>query len=206
MTHDTDERLREEHRVIEHREQAVGLHDQDIEVTIVDTDVHPLPVSADVLKSYAPPEWRDTVWPAGNAVAPIPYFYDTPDSYKTNSLRVDAAPPRGGVAGSDPDFAAKQLLIDAGVSIASLEPMCDAQLPQAEHVLKSTYNDWLADVWLGENNWHGRWRGSISISAQVEAIQLNQVCSTSSSAVNRKFCHGNSPLESACPMFTQRCS
>src|ERR1700730_9794365 len=138
-----DERLREEHRVIEHRQEEVGLQDQHIEVTIVDTDVHPLPVSADVLKSYAPPEWRDTVWPTGNAVAPIPYFYDTPDSYKTNSLRVDAGPPGGGVAGSDPDFAAKQLLIDAGVSIASLEPMCDAQLPQAEHVLKSTYNDWL---------------------------------------------------------------
>ena len=44
--------------------------------------------------------------------------------------------------------------------------MCDAQLPQAEHVLKATYNDWLADVWLGDNNWHGRWRGAISVTAQ----------------------------------------
>ena len=51
-------------------------------------------------------------------------------------------------------------------SIAVLEPMCDAQLPQAEHVLKATYNDWLADVWLGDNNWHGRWRGAISVTAQ----------------------------------------
>ena len=113
--------------ILERREQDTGL--RDIEVTIVDTDVHPLPVSADVLKSYAPAEWRDKVWPSGNAVAPIPHFYDTPDSYKTMSLRVDAAPPGGGIAGSDPDYAAKQLLIDAGVSIASLEPMCDAQLP-----------------------------------------------------------------------------
>ena len=38
---------------------------QDIDVTIVDTDVHPLPVSADVLKSYAPAKWRDKVWPTG---------------------------------------------------------------------------------------------------------------------------------------------
>ena len=58
--------------------------------------------------------------------------------------------------------ACAELLIDAGVSIAVLEPMCDAQLPEAEHILKSTYNDWLADVWLGDNNWHGRWRGAIS--------------------------------------------
>ena len=32
---------------------------QDIAVTIVDTDVHPLPVSGEELKSYAPAEWRD---------------------------------------------------------------------------------------------------------------------------------------------------
>lgn len=91
----------------------------EIAVTIVDTDVHPLPVSADVLKSYAPAEWVDKIWPTGNAVSPVPYFYDTADSYKTSSLRMDSWPPDGGVAGSNPDFAAKQLLVDAGVSIAS---------------------------------------------------------------------------------------
>ena len=139
---------------------------RDIAVTIVDTDVHPLPVSSSVLKSYAPAPWRDRLWPTGNAVTPVPYFYDTPDSYKTNSLRVDAKPPRGGAPGSDPEFAAQQLLVEAGVSIAMLEPMCDAQLPDAEHVLKATYNDWLADVWLAAANWHGRWRGAISITAQ----------------------------------------
>src|SRR4029079_9330433 len=132
---------------------------QDIAVTIVDTDVHPLPVSGEVLKSYAPAEWKDKVLPTGNAVCPVPHFYDTPDSYKTMSLRVDASPPGGGVAGSDPDFAAKQLLVDAGVSIALLEPMCDAQLPQAEPVLKATHNDWLADVWLRAEKLHRRVRG-----------------------------------------------
>src|ERR1700745_3116388 len=106
---------------------------QDIAVTIVDTDVHPLPVSAEVLKSYAPAGGKGGPWPPGNPVSPVRHFYDTPDSYKTMSLRVDAAPPGGGVAGSDPDFAAKQLLVDAGVSMALLEPMCDTQLPQAEH-------------------------------------------------------------------------
>lgn len=143
--------------------ERVDAHSErrEIAVTVVDTDVHPLPISTDVLKSYAPAEWVGKIWPTGNAVTPVPHFYDTPDSYKTMSLRLDAAPPDGGLAGSDPDFAAKQLLVEAGVSIASLEPMCDAQLPQAEHVLKSTYNDWLADVWLGKHNAHGRWRGSI---------------------------------------------
>ena len=77
-------------------------HDDEIAVTIVDTDVHPLPVSTDVLKSYAPPEWVDKIWPTGNAVTPVPHFYDTPDSYKTMSLRMDAAPPGGGIRGQRP--------------------------------------------------------------------------------------------------------
>ncbi|POX92113.1 amidohydrolase [Mycobacterium kansasii] len=152
-----------------------GTQQREIAVTIVDTDVHPLPVSVDVLKSYAPAEWVAKIWPTGNAVTPVPHFYDTPDSYKTMSLRLDAAPPGGGFAGSDPDFAAKQLLVDAGVSIASLEPMCDAQLPQAEQVLKSTYNDWLADVWLDKHNAHGRWRGSISVSAQTPELAGREI-------------------------------
>ncbi len=124
---------------IERVESQTGQEDE-IAVTIVDTDVHPVPVSSQVLKDYAPPEWVDQIWPTGNSANPVSHFYDTPDSYKTGSVRMDSAPPRGGFAGSDPDFAAKQLLLDAGVSIATLEPMCDAQLPQAEHVLKSTYN------------------------------------------------------------------
>lgn len=141
---------------------------QTVPVTVVDTDVHPMPVSTDVLKSYAPPDWVDRIWPTGRAATPLPHFYDTPDAFKSMSMRVDAMPPTG-FAGSDPDFAAQQLLVDAGVSIAMLEPMCDHQLPQHEHVLKSTYNDWLADVWLNENNAHGRWRGAISVSAQTPA-------------------------------------
>ncbi|WP_396903515.1 hypothetical protein [Mycolicibacterium phlei] len=46
----------------------------DIAVTVVDTDVHPMPVSAEVLKTYAPPQWRDTLWPTGNAVTPVPHW------------------------------------------------------------------------------------------------------------------------------------
>jgi len=86
---------------IERAENAVA---QDIAVTIVDTDVHPLPVSGEVLKSYAPAEWKDKLWPTGNAVSPVPHFYDTPDSYKTMSLRVDASPPGGWCRGERSRF------------------------------------------------------------------------------------------------------
>ena len=136
-------------------------------MTIVDTDVHPLPVSAEVLKSYAPAGVE------GQALADRQRGLarcrtSMTRRTRTRRCRCVSTPARPGAVspGSDPDFAAKQLLVDAGVSIAVLEPMCDAQLPQAEHVLKATYNDWLADVWLGDNNWHGRWRGAISVTAQ----------------------------------------
>ena len=94
---------------IERVGSQTGQEDQ-IAVTIVDTDVHPVPVSGQVLKDYAPAEWVDKIWPTGNAANPVSYFYDTPDSYKTSSVRMDSMPPKGGFAGSDPDFAAKQLL------------------------------------------------------------------------------------------------
>ena len=42
--------------MIERVDSPTG-YNEEIAVTIVDTDVHPLPVSADVLKSYAPAEW-----------------------------------------------------------------------------------------------------------------------------------------------------
>ncbi|OBB03381.1 amidohydrolase [Mycobacteriaceae bacterium 1482268.1] len=153
----------------------VGVDTDMVPVTIVDTDVHPMPVSRDVLKSYAPAQWVDKLWPGGHTATPLAYFYDTPDSFKTGSVRVDAKPPTAGPAGSDPDFAARQLLAEAGVSIAMLEPMCDHQLPEHEHVLKSIYNDWLADVWLNTNNSHGRWRGAISVSAQTPVEAAREV-------------------------------
>ncbi|MBV8964616.1 MAG: amidohydrolase, partial [Mycobacteriaceae bacterium] len=66
--------------VVESREERrdEDVRPDDIDVTIVDTDVHPLPVSADVLKSYAPAQYKDTVWPVGHAVTPTSHFYDTP--------------------------------------------------------------------------------------------------------------------------------
>jgi len=51
-----------------------------------------------------------------------------------------------------------------------------------------------------------RAKSRMSRMAQNEAIQLNQVCSTSAISVNRKFCQGSRPLEKAWEMLTQRCS
>ena len=49
-------------------------------------------------------------------------------------------------------------------------------------------------------------RNTINTIAVVEAIQLNAVCSGSFVAVYKKFSTGNNPAESACVIFTHRCS
>src|SRR5882724_9597917 len=46
----------------------------------------------------------------------------------------------------------------------------------------------------------------MSASAQMEEIQLNQVCSGSAICVKRKFSEGRRPVANAWPMLTQRCS
>src|ERR1700732_2310014 len=49
-------------------------------------------------------------------------------------------------------------------------------------------------------------QSTIKPIAVVEAIKLNQLCSTSLSCVKRKFSVGSKPDERACEIFTQRCS
>ena len=53
---------------IERLESQTGQEDE-IAVSIVDTDVHPVPLKPEVLKSYAPPEWVDKIWSTGKAGA-----------------------------------------------------------------------------------------------------------------------------------------
>ena len=49
-------------------------------------------------------------------------YYDAPDYAHAYAMRVDTFPPDGEFAGSDPDLAFKQLIMEAGADIAILEP------------------------------------------------------------------------------------
>ncbi len=143
-------------------------HHNEVAVEIVDVDVHPMPWTLDQIRGYAPEKWREVLYPTdGRTTYPAWAYYDPPDAYTTTAFRADAVPPRGGLPGSDPDYAVAQLLVDANVDIGILEPMIYAQWPEAEHAMAQTFNSWLADVWLGEHNRHGRWRGSICVSPRA---------------------------------------
>jgi uncharacterized protein len=150
----------------------------DIAVTIVDCDVHPMfNVTLEELEErYAPAEWRGRLYPHGNEVSPGHAYYTTPDWANDLALRRDAVPPEGGLPCSDPDFAARQLLHDAGVSIGVLSNLRYASLlGEVDHAQTVTTNNWLADVWLDKGNEHGRWRGSINVSNMLPEAGAREI-------------------------------
>ena len=133
---------------------------------------HPLPVSADVLKSYAPAEWVDKILAdrQRNRSAPVPHSADTPD-LRTRRCRCAWTPPRltAGLPAATPTSApAGQLLaIDAGVSItrvAGADVRRTAPAGRARSGSRPTTIGSPTSGWTSCNG-HGRWRGSISVSA-----------------------------------------
>src|SRR4029077_1031634 len=137
-----------------------------IAVRCVDSDVHPVPKSG-VLAQYIPEPWRSKYFLPRRIGDQI--YYDAPDYAHAYAMRMDTFPADGEFAGSDPDLAFKQLIMEAGADIAILEPAAyPGRFPEVNHAMSCALNDWQANHWLdSHNNWHERWRGSIC--AAIEA-------------------------------------
>src|SRR5215813_2784750 len=90
-----------------------------IAVRCVDSDVHPVPRSGE-LTQYIPEPWRSKYFLSRHVGEQI--YYDAPDYAHAYAMRVDTFPSDGEFAGSDPDLAFKQLIMEAGADIAILEP------------------------------------------------------------------------------------
>lgn len=139
-------------------------------VEIVDSDVHPLPRSAEELREFLPERWRNV---PEQLIASYPLVLYLPPSHP---LRVDAIGPNGEIPGSDPDFSYRQLIEEAGVDIAILLPLVRNHVnPEYESALCQATNDWLAETWLSEHNRHGRYRGSINVCANDPAGAAREI-------------------------------
>jgi predicted TIM-barrel fold metal-dependent hydrolase len=139
--------------------------DVQIPVRVVDSDVHPVPRPG-AIAEFVPDKWRKFLYshPVGDTID-----YDAPDYAHSRAMRVDTFPADGGFPGSDPQMAFKQLIIEAGSDLAILEPgMKMTRHPEATQALCTATNEWLAREWLDDsgNNWHKRWRGSVSAAAE----------------------------------------
>jgi len=141
------------------REQAPA--SEHVAVRVVDSDVHPVPKHG-VLADYIPEPWRSKFFLNRQVGEQI--YYDAPDYAHSKAMRADTFPPDGEFPGSDPNMTFRQLVMEAGVDIAILEPLYGfTRLPETTAALAVATNDWQAEHWLdSRNNWHGRWRGSIS--------------------------------------------
>ena len=80
---------------------------------------------------YIPEPWRSKYFLTRKVGEQI--YYDAPDYAHAYAMRVDTFPADGEFAGSDPDLAFRQLIMEAGSDIAILEPAAyPARLPEAQ--------------------------------------------------------------------------
>ena len=136
-----------------------------VAIRVVDSDVHPVPRAGEWIE-YVPEPYRSRFWKRRRSGEII--NYDAPDYAHAKAMRLDAFPQDGGFPGSDPELAFQQLILGAGSDIAMLEPSTRAQIiPEHTQAGRIATNHWLDNHWLNsKNNWHERWRGSISVAIE----------------------------------------
>ena len=158
-----------------------------IAVRCVDSDVHPTPRAGELVQ-YIPEPWRSKYFLTHKMGEQI--YYDAPDYAHAYAMRTDTFPADGEFAGSDPDLAFKQLIMEAGADIAILEPIHGfCRLPEAPLPSAPPTTTWQANHWLdSHNNWHQRWRGSICL-----AIEEPEDGAARDRALGRASVHGADP-------------
>src|SRR3978361_1557629 len=100
----------------------------------IESDVHPTPRRGE-LGEYIPEQCRKYfgTHPVGEQI-----YYDAPDYAHSYAMRVDTFPSDGEFAGSRPDLAVQQLILEAGADIAIREPAAySARLPEANTAMSS---------------------------------------------------------------------
>jgi predicted TIM-barrel fold metal-dependent hydrolase len=136
---------------------------------VIDCDVHNNWTSAEVLRPYLAPTFREYLergeLPGDRGSFPHahrPWLH--PEDFKRN----DSVPPTGGQAGSDYGFMCEQLLDRYAVDYAVLtgEEAIEVSTlanPHYAQALASAYNDWLVENWLPLDR---RLKGSMVIAPQ----------------------------------------
>jgi len=129
---------------------------------IIDTDVHPAFASLTELLPWMDPAVRSYVT-EGGAVLPIGNWFNV-----HGHLRGDAAPPNGGLPGTDVELMREQLLdaLDLEYAILSVDYAWSASAmahPQLAAGIVTAANRWLIDTWLPLDK---RFKGSVLVAIQ----------------------------------------
>jgi len=144
----------------------------EVDIRIIDIDVHFKPANAFALTDRLPEPWRSRT-NIHRALTKAPLY----NPY-TGAMRLDAKP-EGGPTGSDPSLAGRQLLQEAGVDLAINIPVgeyfCPLVEPDLNAALSSAVNEWQAATWLGDFKGHTRYRGSISVAANNVPAAVREI-------------------------------
>jgi predicted TIM-barrel fold metal-dependent hydrolase len=143
-----------------------------VEVKIVDCDIHLVPESKDELLSRMPEPWRSKLGSrrANNSSGKEGYA-----AYGT-ARRMDSFPANGNPPGSDPQMLYDQLFRDAGVDLGIIvAEMRYTGDPEINGALAHAFNAWQAETWLDRWNLDDRLYGTISVSLDDPAGAVREL-------------------------------
>jgi predicted TIM-barrel fold metal-dependent hydrolase len=132
---------------------------REVAVDLIDCDAHPYLKHPDELRQYMREPWRSRTIPSRRQIFLPP----------GDGRRLDALPEDGSPAGSDPKLVETQVLQGIGADYVILIPSSSISIipdPVFAAEVAQAWNDWQIDTWLGEYNWHGRFKSSIVIAPQ----------------------------------------
>ena len=156
-------------------ERTRNLSGEQMQVRIVDSDVHPYPKRGE-LEQFIPAPFKDII-ASRAAGAGDSIYYDAPDYAYAFAMRTDSFPDDGNFAGSDPELLFRQLIMEAGSDIAILGPLNGGgQTEEESHALCVATNRWQEACWLdSEHNWHQRYRGSICVAIEAPEAGAREI-------------------------------
>jgi len=146
-----------------------------VTLNVFDSDVHPYPRSAQEMIPYTPEPWRSREYGDFEAASKVALqIYPSPHGH---GARMDAVPPDGSPAASDPDFTARQLFERAGVDYAMLIPLGPRPHVNQERELAACIacNDWMADTWLSKFNANDVYRGTLRVPSSDPVLATKEL-------------------------------
>jgi len=167
------------------------------EVTLVDTDIHPMMLEQS-LQERLGERWWHRYRDFGVRIAPPPAIYPR---VRNSGYRVDAWP-EGGFPGSDLELLRRQLLDEHGVGYGLLNPLqgqvWGADAPELAAALCRALNDWILEEWLDPEP---RLLGSICVPFEHPDLAVREI---ERCAGDRRFAHVLLPASAESPLGNRR--
>ena len=148
-----------------------------VKLPIIDTDVHPATMLTDpTLRQFVPQKWIDYHELIG--LRPSSSLFTTPP-HRPNVQRLDSDPPEGGIPGSSPSFAARQLLDEYDMSAGILSNtratfyQGNGYMPTEMAVdMCRAHNDWHRERWIEDDP---RWYASINVPHEMPELAAAEI-------------------------------